>query len=174
MRKLFIFLFILISFCLNAQTKGTFIDNRDNKTYKWIKIGEQTWMAENLKYNDTIFYNCDQIDKKNDTLKLVVKCPDGWHIPSVSEWTVLINKVGRTTASATLRDKNGFNAILNGRYNFDQKSVENKGTHAYFWSSTERDIYSIWAFFIYGSAPSPSKIDGDRRNGLSIRCVKDK
>lgn len=29
---------------------GTFIDNRDNHEYKWIRIGEQIWMAENLAY----------------------------------------------------------------------------------------------------------------------------
>lgn len=196
--KRLIFIFLLFPLLLSAQTKGTFVDSRDNQTYKWVKIGEQTWMGENLNYNSkgSVYYNNDSIHSygrlynyesmmgNGDSIGI---CPEGWHIPSLSDWNKLLNFTGKQFASDKLKSKTfkggndtyGFNALPNGRYlppdeKDKTKSVrfENQGTHSYFWSSTERDGYTMWSFFLYSEASTISKIDGDKNNGMSIRCIK--
>lgn len=96
-------------------TFGSFSDI-DGNIYKTIKIGSQTWMAENLKttrYNDgsqitNVRWLNGDISYKDiygalydhyivNTGKL---CPTGWHVPTDEEWKQLEITLGMTRASA--------------------------------------------------------------------------
>lgn len=112
---------------LSNITEGTVTDNSGN-TYKTVELGDQVWMAENLK---TIkFSNGDSIkETANDSLwklggndiycpvtygnlynyqtAINVKniCPSGWHIPTDDDWDELIDFLGgKYEAGALLKD----------------------------------------------------------------------
>ncbi len=97
--------------------RGTFTDTRDGQEYKYVTIGSQVWMAENLNYNDSlpcdIVWGCpsfcaDSACSKGrlyvDTLALTI-CPSGWHLPSEDEFLKLIDTVGGGIDSAGLHLK---------------------------------------------------------------------
>lgn len=73
-----------------------FTDNRDNKKYPIVKIGDDYWLAENLAYKvegNSWYYDNDSAYKQYGMLYsyqgALNAVPDGWHIPTDEEWATL-------------------------------------------------------------------------------------
>lgn len=107
---------------VTENNQGTFTDTRDGKIYKWVKIGDQVWMAENLAFLPLVspssqsseaepgyhVYDYAGTDvesaKATDNYKTYgvlynwpaakAACPTGWHLPANAEWTTLANYLG--------------------------------------------------------------------------------
>ena len=62
----------------------TFTDPRDGQKYKTVKIGDQVWMAENLKYKGGAEV-IDELGAGYSWDSALVACPDGWHLPNKIE-----------------------------------------------------------------------------------------
>ncbi|MCL2184155.1 MAG: fibrobacter succinogenes major paralogous domain-containing protein [Chitinispirillia bacterium] len=143
---------------VNAQG-GSFTDARDGKTYRTVKIGDQTWMAENLNYqtDKSVCYdneesNCQKYGRLYDWNTALKACPAGWHVPSEAEWTALTNAVGgASTAGTKLKSKTGWStgtgykaatddygfSALPGGYGYSDGSFSSAGYRGYWWSATE-------------------------------------
>jgi len=101
---------------------NTFIDGRDSKSYKKVKIGNQVWMAENLNcdVNGSKCYgnsadNCVKYGRlynwatamngasASSAVPSGVQgvCPVGWHLPSDAEWDTLVTYVGNSSKAGT-------------------------------------------------------------------------
>ena len=146
---------------VNAQG-GSFTDKRDGKTYRTVKIGGQTWMAENLNYKtgNSVCYdnkesNCRKYGRLYDWNTAMKACPAGWHLPSDEEWEALTDFVGgEETAGTKLKSKTGWYTMdkgykaatddygfsaLPGGLGLSDGSFYNAGSYGNWWSATEND-----------------------------------
>ena len=165
----------------------TFMDNRDGKIYKLVKIGEQVWMAENLSYEiegskcyDNKNANCDIYGRLYNLEMAIESCPEGWHLPTMSEWDVLIEKVGGySIAGRLLKAKNyggsdmyGFTAMLGG-YGYADGGFKDFGYSSLWWNSTNRNASDIGCKSMFSTDDRVLEYAKHRSNLLNVRCVRD-
>jgi len=138
-----------------TRINGSFVDQRDGKIYRTVKIGNQTWMAENLNYKisnswcyDNDNSNCEKYGRLYDWNTAVRVCPAGWRLPSLQDWMILINAVSNVEmAGIELKstigwsnngngtDKFGFSALPGGA--FFSTGFSGVGGYGNWWTTIE-------------------------------------
>jgi len=175
-----------------------FTDSRDSKKYKTVKIGFQTWMAENLNYaaSGSVCYknnsgNCAKYGRLYDWNTAKNACPSGWHLPSKSEYEELDKYVGgANVAGKKLKAKSGWNDNGNGTDDYGFSALPAGGYSGYderflsfgaigyagnWWSTSERENTSNLAYSRVMHYNSDTAYWGvpHKSNFNSVRCIKD-
>lgn len=112
-------------------------------------------------------------------------CPEGWHLPSNSDWSILWTAIGGTsTAGTKLKSTSDWNSSGNGEdaYGFSvlpaggyiNSSFANAGKRGYFWSSTEYNSNSVYFKGFYSNYSNVVEGNGDASKlaGYSVRCLR--
>lgn len=120
-----------LSFLLLACSES-FTDSRDGQSYDVVKIGDLTWMAENLNYEtetsacpDGDSRNCKRLGRLYTWAEAKTVCPEGWRLPTNEDFAQILaqshdgesgvvpNKVG-----AALKSRDGWFKKGNGTNEF--------------------------------------------------------
>ncbi|MDR2582623.1 MAG: fibrobacter succinogenes major paralogous domain-containing protein [Fibromonadaceae bacterium] len=171
--------------------KGSFTDSRDNKKYGTIKIGDQTWMSENLNYEaggkcyDNDPANCAKYGRLYDWKTALSVCPKGWHLPSKEEWHFA---GGDEVAGKKFKARSGWNnnqgksgngtdiygfSALPGGYGGSGGGFHYVGNYGIWWSASEGN--SDFAYYRYMDyyREYVGYGDYDKDFLFSVRCLQD-
>ena len=165
----------------------------DNDAANCAKYGRlYTWAAamDSVGTWSTNGMRCGYNIKCSPTNPVRGICPEGWHLPDITEWNALFTAVGgKATAGIMLKSMRGWNDKDDGTsgngsdsYSFSALPAGNRdyygvfygeGYEALFWSSTEN--YSNDAYYMYlNYGYDCARLNIDYKDlGFSVRCLKD-
>ena len=206
----------------------TSVKDGENNTYAVVSIGNQCWMAENMRTtaytkanpsgtltwsttaaessNDRFYYYpyedennvatygllynwyaATDNESSNDNPNVQGICPNGWHIPTESEFSTMVTATGATNAAGKLtaglwgeygsgaepgntdypqRNSSGFSALPAGF--FGDGIHYPLGYFARFWSSSEDGNSLALAYILNNVTIPPSNYE----EGQSVRCLR--
>lgn len=183
--------------------------------YRTVRIGNQIWMAENLRTthyadgspvehfaynNDTAFIrDYGRLYKWNAAMRNAASTnanpsgvqgasPDGWHIPSVSEWMELIEYLGgesvaggklKETGEAHWQNPNSgatneslFAALPAGWLDFTG-NFDGLGRTTFLTTSSAENAWEVYIMEINYNSSSITRGGLHPDDAVPIRCIKD-
>ena len=116
-------------------------------------------------------------------------CPEGWHVPTDSEFTVLTDYLGGTSiAGGKMKEtgtehwnspntgatnESGFTGLPAGDRSNNGGYYYYMGNSGYFWSSSEVSSSSAWYRLLYYNSSDVYRNSDSKQGGFSVRCAGD-
>lgn len=180
---------------------GTAIPNvTDQTAWSVLTSGAYAWFQNNISWKDSYgaVYNWYATVDPNGL------CPDGWHVPTDSDWTAMTTAIGGTSSphgnelkscrqvssplggdcNTSTHPRWNYNATHYGTddYGFSAFPTGPRtylgtfgaiGTIGYWWSSTEFSSSNGYYRAMPYNEGHVSVSDYNKKQGFSIRCVRD-
>jgi uncharacterized protein (TIGR02145 family) len=160
----------------------------NDKTYIPLQADEKLWRM--LKDPSYCWYNNDWSDNKLTygtlynwyTVSTTKLCPVGWHVPSLTEWKILIDNLGGPSKAGTKLKETGTNhwktpnsgATNPGGYRDLTGSFVHLGLVGQWWTCTiDSKTNSAWYQSMDFATNYVTSSYTSKSNGLSVRCIKD-
>lgn len=180
----------------SSMVYGSFTDTRDKRKYKTVIIGGQTWLAENFAFKPSsgnywaINGNDINIAKFGylyDWNTANAIAPEGWHLPSIEEWEILIKALGGNeiaggkmkglngweSPNTGATNESGFGAVAAGEREPVYGTYDEIGSKAAFWSSSSTGKKGAIPCYLLSTSSVIGIQPIYRDYGMSVRLVKD-
>jgi len=114
-------------------------------------------------------------------------CPDGWHVPTTDDWSILISNIGGADQAGKLKEagtvhwnspntgatnETGFTALPGG-YRLSNGGYVNMGAWGHWWLPVQVDEDLAWYRYLSYDNTNITLTQFNKKIGLSIRCIED-
>ena len=133
-----------------------------------------------------MLYNWYVVDPVSNGSKNV--CPQGWHVPSDGEWSVLeeylggperaggklkeVGSINWVNPNTSASNESLFSALPSG-YRLYNGNYAYMGHYGFYWSITENGNSNAYFRYLYNENARIIKNSINKASGFSIRCLKD-
>jgi uncharacterized protein (TIGR02145 family) len=184
---------------VTAHFDDALFTDDSGRSYFTVKIGNRTWMAENLNYDvggtgswcyGNVVSNCDKYGRLYNREMADSVCSysptPGWRLAAVEDWdSLLLEAGGASAAGKALKSVSGWNDGGNGDDNLGFAALPGgycsagtcygDGAQGYWWGYSEAAGSKEYYRFEIDANNSVQnvKITGVLDRNISVRCVKE-